>query len=281
MFHFRPTFFRRVLYRLRFPFHLVRRPGVVARLLGPFLRHPGTARGNARLRKTAVTTAPFPGACFGVPGPDALLARIDRSVSDWQAGRRASKPELLWMQAYCQKPAACACGTASTRAGVQRRFNTACVIAPAGGGPVCGGAIPCRVGVVRRTLAGTWENLVVRQVVMTDELLMSSLWAECLDRQARAGEPTPFVMEICPFAVWIADQALFRLRTPLGVAFFLDAACSCTTYAQYLRADAGRKDLPGATPLDPGADRAVEDFANRVVALAGQRLAPPPAGSIP
>lgn len=278
MFQPRPTFFRRILYRLRFPFHLARRPRVVARLFGPFLRHPGTALGNFRNRKAGRGAVPFPGECFGVPDPDAFLDRVARAIEDWKTGRRASRPEILWMQAYCQKPAVCACGTVSTRAGAQRRFNAECVMPPAGTGPVCGGGAPCRIGVVRRTLSGTWENLVVRQVVMTDERQMSTFWAGCLKHQARAGEPSPFVMEICPFAVWIADQALFRLRTPIGVAFHLDAESSCATYAQYLRADAGRKDRPGATPLAPGAARALEDFTARLLALAGNRLADQPGG---
>lgn len=280
MFQPRPTFFRRILYRLRFPFHLALRPRVVARLFGPFLRHPGTALKNFRPRRAACGGDPFPGECFGVPDPDAFLDRVALAIEDWKAGRRTSRPELLWMQAYCQKPAVCACGVASGRAAAQRRFNTTCVMAPAGNSPVCGGDAPCRIGVVRRTLSGTWENLTVRQVVMTDELQMSTFWARCLECQARTGEPSPFVMEICPFAVWIADQALFRLRTPVGIAFHLDAESSCATYAQYLRADAGRKDRPGATPLAPGAERVVELFATRLLALAGNRLADQPEGSM-
>lgn len=247
------------------------RPRVLAALLLPLLRHPFTAGRNAWRARRHSRDAAF-GRCVGVASPAALLERIAGEIAAWKGGLRPHKPEVLWMFGYCQKPVRCACGEPRTRdGGVQRRFNPDCTVARRARTGICGEGGACRIGRFRAEVEGEWENLRLRSLVMLDELQMARHWRQELARQAAAGEAAPFVMEVCPLAFWIAEQALFPCRTPLGVAFFLHGDDACRGWPAYARADAGIKEPLRATRLDPVAEREAETFLAALVRLAGER----------
>jgi hypothetical protein len=190
------------------------------------------------------------------------------------------------MQAYCQKPVRCACGpppdSPYRRAGAQRRFNEYCTLRADGTGAVCGGGT-CRIGHVA-PLTGSGPHLEIRLKIMLDERQMADLWAEMLDYQARHGFPIPFVMDVCPFALWLARRTLFQLKCPVGLAFFFAEANRCRTFAEYIRADAGRKEPPAPTVLLDAAAPAKADMLARLRAIAGLTdggsAAPAPEGSL-
>jgi hypothetical protein len=240
---------------LQLPLYAFGRLALAPRLLGPLLRHPLAALGN--LRHWLVRQRDdFNGRCLGVPSREAFVAHVAGLARRWAAGELAERPRLWVFQAYCEKPHAGACrpapGSPYTRAGAQRRFNEFCVFADRPGAGSCGGpGGACRVGEWLGELPRS-GNVEVELKIMLDERQMADYWAEMLRHQARTGQVIPFLMDVCPLALWLAEASLFRLKTPLGIVFHFDSPNRCRDFRQYRAADGGCK--AAAEPVALGAE---------------------------
>jgi hypothetical protein len=258
---------------LYLPFYALARLPVTLRLLRPFLRHPVVALRNLRFLAVRPRER-FHGACLGIPSRAALLECLRRRRDDWRAGRRPDRPQLWIFQAYCEKPLRCACapeGDSPYRepAG-QRRFNAGCVLAAEAGGRSCGALDNCRIGqAVRR-----WEDvdgpIDVRVKTMLSERQMADFWEEMMEHQARTGEVVPFVMDVCPLALWLARCSFFQLKTPVGVVFLFESANRCRTWAEYRSADKGRKEAAEPVGLSDAGQAEKEEFLRQLQELAGE-----------
>ena len=224
-------------------------------LLRPLVRHPVAMLANLRHACTRSRDA-FDGSCLGVPSRRAFLDYLGRLRRLAEAGRLPERPQLWLFQAYCEKPPACACqadpAAAWYRPRAQRRFNDGCVFGAGHSGPVCrheGG--DCRVGRALEDLPGFGDIFEVKFKIMLGEDQMASFWEEMLDAQARLGHPVPWIMDVCPLALWLARCSLFQLKTPVGVVFHFRSDNRCLKFAEYLAADAGCK--PSAEPVTLGA----------------------------
>jgi len=264
---------------LYLPLYALRRLPMSLRLAVPIARHPLTALGNMP-RLLRRDRDAFAGACLGVADRAEFLDYVAGLAASWQAGRLPRKPEVWLMQAYCQKPVRCACAppvdSPYRRPDAQRRFNETCVFDGGRSGPVCGGDT-CRIGLTAPQ-AGPGEHLDLRLKIMLDERQMADFWQQMMAFQARHGFPIPYVMELCPFALWLARRTLFQLKCPVGVAFFFTAATRCRTFADYIRADAGRKEPAAPTVLLDDARTARDELLDRLRALADSGPSPDQAG---
>ena len=252
------------------PVYALARLPVTLRLLRPFLRHPLTTLRNVRFLAVR-SRDQFQGACLGVPSRTALLECLRRRRDDWRAGRRPDRPQFWIFQAYCEKPLRCACAPEAESphqvSDGQRRFNAGCVLAAAAGGRSCGAWENCRVGqAVRR-----WEDadgaIDVRVKIMLSERQMADFWEEMLEHQVRTGEPIPFVMDVCPLALWLARCSLFQLKTPVGVVFLFDSPNRCRTWAEYRSADQGRKEAAEPVGLSDASQAEKEEFLQQLEKL--------------
>ncbi|MBN2432462.1 MAG: hypothetical protein JXQ27_13380 [Acidobacteria bacterium] len=254
---------------LYLPVYALRRLPMSLRLAIPFGQHPLTALRNVP-RLLRRNRDAFAGHCLGVADRSEFLAYVAGLSEAWHAGRLPRKPEVWLMQAYCQKPVRCACAPPADspyrRPGAQRRFNETCVFDAGRPGPVCDGGT-CRIGLTA-PLTGPGPYLDLRLKIMLDERQMADFWQEMLAFQARHGFPIPYVMELCPFALWLARRTLFQLKCPVGVAFFFEGAHRCRTFAEYVRADAGRKEPTAPTVLIDSAQAARDDLVRRLRVLA-------------
>ncbi len=256
------------------PLHALRRLGTTWRLLRPFLRHPFTALSNLRYTFIRSTDA-FDGTCLGIGSRREFIAHLDALKNQWVRGELSEKPRLWLFQAYCEKPLACACHPSGSSPyylhDSQKRFNEFCVFHDGRGGRICGGD-QCRIGELARSLAGRSEWLDIELKIMLEERQMSDFWREMLHHQARTGTPIPFVMDLCPFAYWLARRSLFQLKSPLGVIFFFQSPNRCTDFTQYLVADRGRKDSPQPVTLGSTGITQKDRFLRDIATVAGVTL---------
>ncbi len=270
MFHGRAKSEPAVGQWLYLPVYALARLPVTLRLLRPFLRHPLLTLRN--LRFLAVRRGDrFRGTCLGVPSRAALLELLRRRRDDWQAGRRPDRPQLWIFQAYCEKPLRCACAPEPASpyhepAG-QRRFNAGCVLAAESGGRSCGAVENCRVGQAVRRWEGSGGAIDIRVKIMLSERQMADFWEEMLEHQARTGEVIPFVMDVCPLALWLARCSLFRLKTPVGVVFLFDSPNRCRSWAEYRTADKGRKEAQEPVGLSDAGQAEKEEFLRQLEQL--------------
>lgn len=261
---------------LQLPVYAARRLSVALRLAAPLLRHPFTALGN--LRHWAVRQRDdFRGRCLGVPSREAFVAYVAEQARRWSAGELAEKPQLWVFQAYCEKPHAGACrpapGSPYARAGAQRRFNEFCAFADRPGTGGCGGPdTPCRVGEWLAALP-RGGHVDVRLQIMLDERQMADYWAAMLRHQARTGQVIPFIMDVCPLALWLAEVSLFRLKSPLGIVFHFHSSNRCRDFRQYRAADGGCKAANAPVTLDADTRRAKAELLEQLRAVTA--AAPP------
>lgn len=283
--------------RLRLPVYGLSRLMMACRLLVPLLRHPLTSLHNLRFRNRAGSLSDFV-KCFGFSTPGEFLAHAARQAASWRRGMIPVKPQVWLFQAYCEKPVVCACRPAAdspyVQPDAQRRFNEFCLGAgrPAGfrfnGGRVDGGEATgrgggaatgsehqrgcfheCRIGTVGREFIGEGDGLDLRLKIMLSEEQMADYWSEMLAHQARTGEIIPFVMDVCPFALWLARCSLFQLKSPLGVVFLLQSENRCRTWREYRRADHGRKEAALPVTLTEEARAEKDAFLSRLASIAG------------
>jgi len=255
------------------PVYALRRLPMTLRLLMPFLRHPATALGN--IRHLAVRDKDnFDGTCLGTASRNAFIQRIKNLKEAWLSGALAEKPEVWILQAYCQKPTDCACGPSPqsphSKNGTQKRFNEFCVFAGKGPGPVCHEGT-CRIGQVARIADIQGNGLIIRTKIMLDEHQMADLWSDMMAVQARTGTPILFVMDVCPFALWLAKCSLFRLKTPIGLVFFLQPETRCQNFSQYTEADAGGKKPLSPTSLSQTGFEEKTRILNQIIEIANSR----------
>ncbi len=261
---------------LQLPLYAARRLALTPRLAAPLLRHPLSALGN--LRHWVVRQRDdFNGRCYGVTSREAFVAYVAEQARRWSAGELAEKPQLWVFQAYCEKPHVGACRPAPdspyARAGAQRRFNEFCAFADRPGAGGCGGPdTPCRVGEWLGALP-RGGHVDVRLKIMLDERQMADYWAEMLRHQARTGQVIPFIMDVCPFARWLADITLFRLKSPLGIVFHFDSPNRCRDFRQYRAADGGCKAAAEPVTLSAETRRAKAELLDRL--RAATAAAPP------
>lgn len=235
---------------LRLALHAALSPLVSLSLAAGFFRHPLAVLSNVRHCFTKKRDA-FDGDLFGVPDREAFVKLVRATAGAHAAGEIGEKPRLWLLMAYCQKPANCACGSAVAAVAkkvAQRRFNPDCAWRRSPAATSCGGG-DCVIGPQWRSRGGEYANLRVDVRVMLDERMMSRLWDSMLDFQSRSGLPQFFVMDVCPFALWVAKRSLFHLKTPVGVAFHLRHGERCESFGEYCRADRGDKRPLGSTRL--------------------------------
>jgi len=255
-------------FRLILPFYGLRRWRLAWPLARPLLRHPLASLANGRYAWVR-SRDPFEGRCLGVPSRQAFLDYLERLRRLREAGQLPERPLLYVFQAYCEKPVACACSSepasAWHRPAAQRRFNAACGFRPGHTGPVCRqGEADCRIGRALEALGGMGETFDVRFRVMLGEDQMAALWEEMLEAQVRLGHPVPWIMDVCPLALWLARCSLFQLKTPVGVVFYFRSANRCLKFCDYLAADAGCKEAADPVTLGERGQREKADFMRAV-----------------
>jgi hypothetical protein len=250
---------------------LIRLP-MALRLLRPLLRHPAVALRNIRYLAVRPQDR-FHGVCLGAPSRAALLDCLRKRRDDWRAGRRADRPQLWIFQAYCEKPLRCACAPEADSPyrdpDSQRRFNAGCVLTGAAGGRSCGALESCRVGQAVRRWEEAGGGIDVRVKIMLSERQMADFWEEMMDHQACTGEAIPFVMDVCPMALWLARCSLFQLKTPVGVVFLFESPNRCRTWTEYQAADKGQKAASDPVALSDAGQAEKEEFLRQLEALAG------------
>jgi hypothetical protein len=258
---------------LYLPYYALARLPMTLQLLRPLLRHPVVALRN--LRYLAVRPRDrFHGACLGVPSRAALIECLRLRRDDWQAGRRSDRPQLWIFQAYCEKPLRCACAPESDSPYLepdgQRRFNAGCVLAVEAGGRSCGALEKCRVGQAVHRWEGADGGIDIRVKIMLSERQMADFWEEMMEHQARTGEVIPFVMDVCPLALWLARCSFFQLKTPVGVVFLFESANRCRSWAEYRSADKGRKEAAEPVGLSGAGQAEKEEFLRQLQVLSSE-----------
>lgn len=244
------------------------RRAMAGRLLKSLFRHPFTALANLRFwcRSRRRGWIHY----LGVPDRNAFLAFLEQQLHDWRTGRTGERPRLRIYQAYCEKPPGCACRPSPEspyfRAGVQRRFNEFCVMRAS---PPAGCRGECRLTEMFRLADESGNDLQIEVQVMLNEEQLADFWEDQLARQARTGQIVPFIMDVCPLALWLARCSLFQLKTPVGAVFLFSTENRCRSFTQYRQADGGQKDSDHPVRLADSTRQEKESLLAAIRQLAG------------
>jgi len=259
-----------LIQKLFLPVYALLKPVISFKIGFAFLKHPITALKNIRyfVKKGYESPEIF---CFGVESREGFLKTLREMKENYLKGRSKTKPQVWIFQAYCEKPHKCSCSPSRespyTISPAQKRFNEFCVFSGKSSiSKACNNT--CRIGsqITQFQTEGRYIDIYFK--IMLNEKQMVDFWDEMLSYQAKTGTVIPFVMDVCPFALWLARKNLFHLKTPLGIVFLFQTENRCKTFIQYINADRGLKDAKDPVGLTKGIYTEKLCFLNEIKKIA-------------